>query len=568
MATNSQIVKRPHKGYFEDADVKFITATTDQTGTPRFASQAHGLINGDDIQMIDMGRGTGVTDKDANPNYYLDIIDYVGDLPESGNGVTISGVDAFEFAADNFNYAGDAKGIYAPDTFRSLWVAAFNPVIYKFYRSDDKITAISNNGGKIRAVFETFASGLFPSGRKVFIRDNYNHDQIFTVDSASGSPATVDFDEDFILARDFAHAIVDAINANYKLEVDVFDENDVKLTSKPYIYDSPQNGRILVDIHKVLSSRIDFKSDTRLDVSSNFPTSGEITVEFGRFQRFYIQTLETFTGSSEAVVSDESNFVGTAIGATLDPGSRFGSNMADFVPDVNRTIHAKFLQKLERPAIWRGHPWSIMFIQDNAASMFAEVEWRDATEAVTLTRSVSVLAGFYVARYQPSNDDIPASAVTANVHLEIGGAKRSEELICDVFDACPNPIMIEWVNSLGGDSYWLFDFNMLRTISAEGKVEVEVPITDMQNQKIWQRFLGSDREVEIRGTARAVSKGNYEGLSEILTSPLVSLLLDIGNGGFRRVSVRIKTATVVRETRSDFLDFEVSFILPIRTAQK
>jgi len=278
--------------------------------------------------------------------------------------------------------------------------------------------------------------------------------------------------------------------------------------------------------------------------------------------------LEKWTGSSEVQVSDEAKFTGHALAASLDMGSRYGSNMADFVPDANRTNHAKFLQKLERPAIWRGFPWSIMFIQNNTGSLFAEIEWRDNQEAVTLTRSVSTLTAFYVGRYQPSNDDIPASAVTANVHLETGGAKRSEELICDVEDACPNPLMLEWVNSVGGDSYWLFDFNLLRTVSAEDKVLVEVPITDMQNQKIWQRFLGSDRDVEIRGTARGVSKGNYEGLSELLTSPLVNLLLELGNGGFRRVSVRVKTAKKVRETRSDFLDFEVSFVIPTRTAQK
>lgn len=95
-----------------------------------------------------------------------------------------------------------------------------------------------------------------------------------------------------------------------------------------------------------------------------------------------------------------------------------------------------------------------------------------------------------------------------------------------------------------------------------------MPITDLQNQPIWKQYLGSDRDVEIRGTARGVSADNFEGMSEILTSPLVSVLEDISNGGFRRLSVKVQTLKVVRETRDGFLDFEVSFILPTRTAQK
>jgi len=450
MATNSQILKRPHKGYFEDSDVKSITSASDQTGTPRFTSNAHGMVNGDDIQMIDMGISEGVTDPDENPEYYLDVIDYSGDLPESGNGVTINGVNEFQFAADNFNYAGDAIGIYGKDRFRSLWVAAFNPVIYRFWRSDDKITAITNNSGKIRAVFETFASGSFPSGREVFIRDNYKHDAIFTVDSASGSPATVDFNEDFLQAKNFAHSVINAINAEYRLEVDVFDEDDVKLTVKPLIYQSPQDGRIVVDIQKVLTARMDFKSLTRLNTDKG--VSGEVNIERGRFQSFYIQTLEKWTGSSESLASDESKYTGFAVAATLDSGGRFGSNMADHVPNAARASnnHAKFLQKLKRPIIWREYPWTIMFIQDNISSLVAEIEWRDSSESVTLTRSKSVPQAQYVGRYSISIDDIPTTAVTANVHLAGGGAKITEELICDVEDACNFPLMIEWVNSLGG----------------------------------------------------------------------------------------------------------------------
>jgi len=566
MATNSQILKRPHKGYFEDANVQAITSASDQTGTPRFTSVGHGMLAGDDIQMIDMGISEGVTDPDENPEYYLDVIDYSGDLPESGNGVTIFDVNNFEFAADNFNYAGDAIGVYARDIFRSFWVAAFNPVIYRFWRSDDKITAITNNGGKIRAVFETFASGSFPSAREVFIRDNYKHDAIFTVNTASGSPATVDFNEDFIRLKDFAHSVINAINAEYRLEVDVFDEDDVKLTVKPLIYQSPQDGRIVVDIQKVLAARMDFKSLTLLNTDKG--VSGEVHIERGRFQSFYIQTLEKWTGSSESLVSDEAKFTGFAVAATLDSGGRFGSNMADFVPNAARNTHAKFLQKLSRPTIWRDYPWTIMFIQDNISSLVAEIEWRDATGAVTLTRSKAVPQAQYVGRYSISIDDIPTTAVTANVHLEGGGTKISEELICDVADACSNPLMIEWATSPGGDSQWLFDINYMRTVSAEGQVIVERPITDMQNQRILQRNLGSGREVEIQGVARGVSADNYEALTEILSSPLVNLLLDSGNKNFRRVSVTVTSTQIAREVEADFLDFIIAFKIPKRMAQK
>jgi len=97
---------------------------------------------------------------------------------------------------------------------------------------------------------------------------------------------------------------------------------------------------------------------------------------------------------------------------------------------------------------------------------------------------------------------------------------------------------------------------------------IERPITDMQNQQILQRNLGSGREVEIQGIARGVSADNYEALTEILTSPLVNLLLDSGNKNFRRVSVTVTSSQIAREVRAGFLDFSVSFKIPKRMAQK
>jgi len=312
---------------------------------------------------------------------------------------------------------------------------------------------------------------------------------------------------------------------------------------------------MVVYVQKVLTARMNF--ETLSTLATDKPVAGEVHIERGRFQSFYIQTLEKWTGSSESLVSDEAKYTGYAVAATLDSGGRFGSNMADFVPNAARasTNHAKFLQKLKRPIIWREYPWTIMLIQDNISSLIAETEWRDSSEAVTLTRSQTVIQGRYVARYSISIDDIPADSLTANVHLEGGGSKISEELICDVEDACKFPLMIEWVNSLGGDSYWLFDINYLRTVTAEGQVVVSRPITDMQNQAILQSNLGSNREVEIQGVARGVSADNYEGLSEILTSPLVNLLLDSGNKNFRRVSVTVTSTQTVREVKPDFLRY-------------
>ena len=256
--------------------------------------------------------------------------------------------------------------------------------------------------------------------------------------------------------------------------------------------------------------------------------------------------------------------------ATLDQDSKYGSNLADHLNSDTKPTgqKGKYLQKMGRPAMWRGFPWGVHFIYNPGVTSSAELEYFDAGGNSLSTEAQTVFAGPYLGKMMADVSAIPATATTAELQMIRSATNEMELLTIDIFDACENPIYIEWVNSPGGDSYYLFDYNYNRRIKATEIQETLFAATNyMADQERYTQTAG-ERLVELTLTANDISTDNWEAFSEIITSPRINWIIPIDSNTFRRVSVRVLSRSAERDVKHSFFNFELVIGLPRREAQK
>ena len=278
MASKSQFINRPWVGWYDDADIlQIILANDNGTDGVKFTtSPNHGYSTDDNVQFLVMRKDGGINEgKQFQQTQVYNSLGYKGRRPKStADGVVVIDADEFWLGAEEWPFSGLAEGLVVKPKFRSDWVAAFNPVVYEFVRGDDNVNDILS--APARLVMDTLVAADFPANRKIKLRDKYalevqgdDQDGIFTVLSASGSPATVTLNETLVqVFNKFGLVVIDELRVNWRLEVEVFADDisglagmpDVLLTPNPLIYQSPADGDIEVDISSILASQFDFDS--------------------------------------------------------------------------------------------------------------------------------------------------------------------------------------------------------------------------------------------------------------------------------------------------------------------
>ena len=245
--------------------------------------------------------------------------------------------------------------------------------------------------------------------------------------------------------------------------------------------------------------------------------------------------------------------------------------MADYVINTVRPANSGlFLTTMERPQIWKDWPFAIYFIWDDTSNAGqATFEEQDATGGVLATNLDNLTTDQTFARWLVQTDSFNANTVQGDLFVQEGGTERSVRLPADVLDSCPDPVMLEWVNSKGGDCYWLFDFNHERTVKADNIEEILKAALNYFTDEERYTQTGGERLTDLTLFANQVLPENWEALSEIIHSPRVNLITQIGDTkSFKRTSVRVLSRTLTRDVKDARYNFKVTVGLPMREAQK
>jgi len=332
-------------------------------------------------------------------------------------------------------------------------------------RKDFNITAVADSGGALRITVNTNLTTLTAAqGSPVLVgatmwvvSDNGTYNRLYTVVSVTNvANSVVTFGAGTYVSAATTGFINLSQRTGYYVSLGLYNAADVLLHTLRYSPD--RQGLLLMDVSGILINLI--SPDNVADYVAGFTINNETTA----YLRFYIRHTEVWKLSAESEVNDTSNRFYAVFGAK-QIGELYGGNLAEFTGLEFASPRNKFLTRFSRPKIWRGYPFSISLIVDTIATdTGVYLQYYDAANSVVSENLATIVFANNNDRLIRININsvlaIPSDAVRVALHfVNTDPTNIPAPLDCDIVDACPNPILLWWRNSLGGDAFWLFDYN-------------------------------------------------------------------------------------------------------------
>jgi len=394
----------------------------------------------------------------------------------------------------------------------SKFVSAYLPIVYEFRRVDLYSGSVVSAGGFIRLTeltissqskFEIGESVYFYSGSSPLIYPGASATITSIVAISGGFAITLD-----ALFISFADMYVNSVLADYFLTITIKGFNwttNLFETVGNVVLNTAVNGFARLELQTYISKYLNLLDQVGYAHSGNRLDKTNST-------KFYIESFETYKGIPGTLIVD-SNII-FATNCVKQVGSKYGQNLADFVPFNNSglTIKAKFISDFERPTMFEGYPFDISFLYPeelalidatvneerfnlNNALIGSKDRNLDKTQTGGENRLLPILVTEvpgYLASVDSFDIWIQLGSVAVEEWVEPGYAEtvgiedyaesvpelpppvitpfRVTELMrIDYVRPCnKNPVYLRWKGLSGGWSYWLFDENNeTETISKE-----------------------------------------------------------------------------------------------------
>jgi hypothetical protein len=211
---------------------------------------------------------------------------------------------------------------------RSHWNAVGNTVLYKMQRKDFTFTQVNNNGGFVQLQFDGVdITGSFSNGASLYVQsDNgvYDASGLQTAEAFSGGNTLITTDIAYTATAPGGFVNNDTLRPLYRVEVDVYDQDDTLLTESPFSYSPTSKGALSIDISAIL--RAQMSPDNDADLTSSSKTFLDENASIG----FYIKYNEVWTGSANSPTNDSDCVQYALLGAMQIP-STYGGNIYEYL---------------------------------------------------------------------------------------------------------------------------------------------------------------------------------------------------------------------------------------------
>lgn len=352
----------------------------------------------------------------------------------------------------------------------SAWNVVATPIVYKLKRKDYAVHTVSNNGGNAQIKITGDITAQISPGDTVYFKGDANYDVFCTTgaDSYSAPDTTINLNTPYngtttnmfinIMKRDYIVEVVLNVNGT---DTGIFN------------YSPNKYGDVHLDVSHIISNYVS------ADNTTDYPNSIEWVHDIRVAKNFYLKYKEIWTGSSTVQQSDSANTIYAVHASRQINESAYSGNLADYVVFASTAsssvLGGKILTKFTSAGFpsafpyWRGYPMSLCHIRNpnggTGAIYRSQVEQRDQASLIISTDRSSTLAvvdnGIWRDKFTKwltvaSN----AKTLIYTVGEWVAGSiyyEATQALVMEVRDPCPNPIYLYWRNSLGGDSWWLFD---------------------------------------------------------------------------------------------------------------
>jgi hypothetical protein len=326
---------------------------------------------------------------------------------------------------------------------------------------------------------------------------------------------------------------------NPRLNISGYDSDAASTTQLRYVY----NESDLTNIDKYfLEVVIPELSGVTLYY---FPdSSGNIEFDVGRAVqlampansiKYHLEVTPYRDGSAETGITSLDIL---AVKSKVQILSEYGSNLYDYI--IKTPNPAQWMTIFQEPKLWNGWDKTLYAINmDIAASVDVIQNSLDINKAfLAANDTTQILAGAPAIDGWPLSYPATANAYYIEVGFELTGSDITEKKIIKLEPECREPIMIEWLNSLGVVENWLFQIEQAVINTSEQGLMWETPIADdistVQTTK--QRFSEKDTQF-ITVKAAHLNQNELQGLHDIKRSEAVRVWLL--KDGSEWVSVRV-----------------------------
>lgn len=332
--------------------------------------------------------------------------------------------------------------------------AVGKPIIYKLRREDYQFNQINDNGGF--AQIQINGSDLtvyFEVGDSAYIEGIES--STVTASAFSGGNTLLTLDISFT-STSTGYINNNSKRGDYKIEVEVFNAETNASLGPRLVHDPDPAGEILANISGIVKT---FLSANWEEVSVNEAEEETSLKVYIKYQEFYDVTLwELIDDVANPIICVFASLP-MLLGSPPD-FTRYvhGGNMLSFFPEDDTKL---WLTRFNVASMWRGWPFTLSFIWPEALTDINRRVKQYDSEDNELSDTVTVLTADVDNIHRMDVGDVNVLAKRLVVSLEDGSASGevpiTSELTIDVKDPCDSQILLFWKNSLGGDSWWMFD---------------------------------------------------------------------------------------------------------------
>jgi hypothetical protein len=338
----------------------------------------------------------------------------------------------------------------------STWSAVKNPLVYKLRREDYAWTQVNNNGGFAQFQFNGVdLTSYFQAGNSIIVLNASGAGSVRTVSGSSFSAGNTLVDTSYSFAGVAGYTILNNLSkrTDYHVEIEVFQASDDQSLTDGVVFSFTPgtDGVAYCDISQIVKAYLTAEWNS---------LAGLNEAEADTSLKVYIKYQEYYDGALIGAQTSDSASPIHGVLAGLQIPSANGNNLTDYVP---ADYLKKFLTVFERPKIWRGYPATLSFIFPSGIN-YNVIRTQHNAAGTTVASGTEFMTGAsdpdsgHVNRLNLLyNFAIVDEAKTFKVNFDILGVAHTEILTFDVEDVCNNPVMLVWKNSLGGDSFWMFE---------------------------------------------------------------------------------------------------------------
>ena len=444
-------------------------------------------------------------------------------------------------------------------------LAADSQLLYTAQREDylwNRILEDNNNLGFMRVLLIDELGDItadFSAGDIIFVNDedgNYTGLHIVRDADFDGTRMNIRTNTVFTVDSLFpANAYLNNLTTkqNYRIAVDIFDADDNSLIfDKTFFYVPNQAGLLTFDVGNMLITYMKI-----IDVFS---------------KEYFLELTEEWEGSSESATTLTTLQAILAFKQLLKQG---GANMFEFLlrDDTIGTsgVPGRFLTEFKTPMMWRGWNRTVGFLIDQ------ELGARSTNEDMILNAidvdinkgligsGINVISPFGVPTVIIGQvvfqNGVNAAFVKMVIVKDNSSELFSEELFYLVEDECPEPIMLDWINSKGGVEQHLFSINQTITNDSGIGVLTERPIiSDIETLTRTKRRFPGDNIQRMILTAEALKRNEIIALHEMKHEESLRVYLSKDGVNFvDAVVTNIFATTYTTETELSDFSIEIEF---------